>query len=244
MALTRRSSPDISVRWGGYLALVLPPRSELSDVDLSELESAVGARSLQRGRSYARAKRVLSAEWDPSAQTLTGSVVGNGARYDTAAFFVGSGSGALAFEDGECTCPVGHNCKHVAAIVIAATDARGGARPGRAARMDATSARTARPAPSWETSLRALMGPPPAQTVGSPLAIELALRANGVAGQGAPRLLARLMRPGARGGWVNGSLTWNGLDSWQVRDGGYRADHLAIVRELYAVHRARDGRSS
>ncbi len=29
--------------------------------------------------------------------------------------------------------------------------------------------------------------------------------------------MARLMRPGARGGWVNGSLTWSGLDSWQVQ---------------------------
>jgi PAS domain-containing protein len=132
---------------------------------------------------------VRSVEWDPSAETLTGSVVGNGALYDTAAFFVGGGGGALAFEDGECPCPVGYNCKHVAAIVIAATDARSGARLGRAARTGATAAR---PAPSWETSLGALIDPPPAQTAGSPLAIELALRANGVAGRGAPRLLARL----------------------------------------------------
>jgi SWIM zinc finger len=123
----------------------------------TEVESAVGARSFQRGRSYARSKRVRSVEWDPSAETLTGSVVGNGALYDTAAFFVGGGGGALAFEDGECTCPVGHNCKHVAAIVIAATDARSGARLGRAARTGAT---VARPAPSWETSLRALIDPP------------------------------------------------------------------------------------
>jgi superfamily II DNA or RNA helicase len=55
--------------------------------------------------------------------------------------------------------------------------------------------------------------------------------------------MARLMRPGARGGWINGSLTWSGLDSWHVRDGGYRPDHLALIRELYAAHRAREGRS-
>lgn len=52
------------------------------------------------------------------------------------------------------------------------------------------------------------------------------------------------MRPGARGGWVNGSLTWNGLDSWQVRSGDYRADHLALVRELQALQRAREERPS
>ena len=51
------------------------------------------------------------------------------------------------------------------------------------------------------------------------------------------------MREGARGGWVNDSLNWSGLDSWHVQSGEYRADHLALVRELYAVHRAREGRA-
>ena len=55
--------------------------------------------------------------------------------------------------------------------------------------------------------------------------------------------MARLMRPGARGGWVNGSLSWSGLDSWHVRDGEYRSDHLALVGEIYAVHRAREQRA-
>jgi hypothetical protein len=33
-------------------------------------------------------------------------VVGQGARYVTAAFFAADPGGALAFDDGECTCPV------------------------------------------------------------------------------------------------------------------------------------------
>ncbi|MFY9263858.1 MAG: DEAD/DEAH box helicase [Solirubrobacterales bacterium] len=75
--------------------------------------------------------------------------------------------------------------------------------------------------------------------MGAPLAIELALR--GVANQSEPRLMARLMRPGARGGWINGSLAWSGLDSWHAQGGDLRPDHLALVRELYAMHRARAG---
>ena len=82
---------------------------ELCDVELSEVEAAVGSRSFDRGRVYARRGRVARAEWDPDAEALRGSVVGQGALYDTAAFFVGSRGGALAFEDGECTCPVGYN---------------------------------------------------------------------------------------------------------------------------------------
>jgi superfamily II DNA or RNA helicase len=214
----------------------------LCEIDLSEVESAVGSRSFERGRAYARCGRVATVEWAPDGEALTGSVVGQGALYDTAAFFVGGGDGALEFEDGECTCPVGYNCKHVAAIVIAATDARGARRPTRHLRL-AKQAAAPQP-PSWEAPLRALVDAAPAPTAGKPLALELALRAGGLAGHGAPRLMARLMRPGARGGWVNGSLAWNGLDSWHVQDGGYRADHLALVRELFAVRRAREGRAS
>jgi len=94
----------------------------------------------------------------------------------------------------------------------------------------------------WEEPLRELIGAPTAQATGNPLAIELALDARGPGGGGGPRLVARLMRPAARGGWVNGSLTWSGLDSWHVQNVNCRADHLALVRELYAVHRVREGR--
>ena len=213
--------------------------AELRDVELVEVEAAVGAPSFKRGRGYAR-DRVVAIEWDPNAETLTGSVVGHGALYDTAAFFTADRGGALAFDDGECTCPVGYNCKHVAAIVIAATDNRSAGRAGRSPRAVTTAARP----PSWEQPLRALIDAPAPRAAGNPLAIELALHTDGFPGRGAPRLTARLMRPGARGGWVNGSLTWSGLDSWHVQSGGYRPDHLALVRELYAVHRAREGRSA
>jgi superfamily II DNA or RNA helicase len=226
--------------WSGATNTVpgmLAAARDLIEFDLSEVESAVGTRSFQRGRSYARAKRVRSVEWDASAETLMGSVIGQGSVYETAAFFVADPDRALAFEDGECTCPIGYNCKHVAAIVIAASGS--GVLPARAARAAATAVRPL----SWEQPLRELIDAPASRSAGSPLAIELALRPNGVAGQGAPRLFARSMRPGARGGWVNGFLAWSGLDSWHVRDGGYRSDHLALVRELYAVHRARDGRA-
>ncbi|MGH2936827.1 MAG: DEAD/DEAH box helicase [Solirubrobacterales bacterium] len=90
--------------------------------------------------------------------------------------------------------------------------------------------------PSWERSLRALIDAPVAVTGEKPLAIELSLQPVG-RGLG---LMARLMRPGARGGWVNGSLSWSGLDSWNVRDGDYRSDHLALVGEIYAFYSARE----
>ncbi len=219
-------------------------------MDLAEIEAVVGSRSYARGLDYAQNNRVLAIEWDASTGTLTGSVVGRGALYDTAAFFTVDRDGALAFDDGECTCPVGYNCKHVAAIVIAVADGREAdrkrGRPRSQLRVvSPSSSSSSSPPPqppSWEQPLRALIDPPPARAAGTPLAIELDLHASGVADGATPRLMARLMREGARGGWVNGSLNWSGLDSWHVKSGEYRADHLALIRELYAVHRARDER--
>jgi len=213
--------------------------SELPTLDLFAVEEAVGATSFKRGRSYARGNRVLRLVWDAEATTLTGAVVGNGALYTTEASFGPGRDGGLDFEDGECTCPIGYDCKHVAAIVIAATDERAAV---RSVRTDAPRVVAEPRAGAWELPLRALIDGATPQTTGNPLAIELELHHRGGPG-GGPRLLARLMRPGARGGWVNGSLTWNGLDSWQVHDAKLHPGHVTLARELYAMQQARRGRS-
>ena len=203
---------------------------ELSGIDLSEVREEVGSRAFERGRGYARAQRVAAIDWDPSDLTLKGTVVGT-SPYVTIAYFA-EVDGGLEFDAGECSCPVGYDCKHVAALVIAVVeghagvpDAGGASRP----RQVATGA------PSWERSLRELIDAPAVTAGARPLAIELSLQ-SGNAGR---QLVARLMRPGARGGWVNGSLSWGGLDSWSVREGQYRSDHLALARELHAVYRTR-----
>ncbi|HZK15432.1 MAG TPA: SWIM zinc finger family protein, partial [Solirubrobacterales bacterium] len=169
---------------------------ELSRIDLSEVREEVGSRAFERGRSYARAQRVAAVDWDPSDLTLKGTVVGT-SPYVTIAYFA-EVDGRLEFDAGECSCPVGYDCKHAAALAIAVVeghvcvpDAGGGSRP----RQVATDA------PFWERSLRELISAPaPAAAGERPLAIELSLQ-SGNAGQA---LMARLMRPGARGGWVNG----------------------------------------
>ncbi|HEU5373324.1 MAG TPA: SNF2-related protein [Gaiellaceae bacterium] len=194
----------------------------LGDLELAELAAAVGPGSFDRGRVCARRGRVMRVQWDAGAEALRGTVVGQGGLYETAAFFAAGGDGTFAFAEGECSCPVGFNCKHVAALVIAA------------ASVPRPSQDRAAP-PAWEQPLRALIGARAPQTAADPLAIELSLQTGG---QGALRLTARLMRPGARGGWANGSLTWSGLDAWQVRNGPYRIDHVTLLNELSVLQRA------
>src|SRR5438552_12920366 len=121
--------------------------AEQRDLELCEVEIAVGPRSYDRGRAYARGGRVLKLAWDADAEALTGTVLGRGALYDTVAFFAATRGGELRFDEGECSCPVGYNCKHVAALVIAAADGRAAARPLRLVPAPAT--------PTWERPLRA-----------------------------------------------------------------------------------------
>ena len=207
---------------------------ELTEIDLAEVRAAVGAGSWDRGRGYARGGRVMSVEWDEDEWALSALVVGT-ELYTATAYFVDDGP-RLAFEEGECTCPVGRNCKHVAALAIVAAD--GGVVTGPAQRQG-ESPPAGDEATAWEQSLRALIDASAAPVGERPLAIELSLQPDR---NGEPRLLARLMRPGARGGWVNGQLSWSGLDSWNVREDEYRSDHLELARELHAIHRARERR--
>ncbi len=216
------------------------------DVTLAEVEEACGTAAFKRGLVYARAHRVLSPTWDDGNLTLHAKVVGNGAIYETTAQFSRyddepEGDGPLDFDEGECSCPVGWDCKHVAALVISAFPAASAASAARSA----TAGPRDSPAAAWEAPLRAMIARPALSTAGDALAIELALCSSGYGSTtGAPRLRARLMRPGARGGWINGSLSWASLEAWNLRQGNYREDHLALAREFQAVHRAREASSS
>jgi len=209
--------------------------AELREIDLAEVRAEVGSRSWDRGRGYAREGRVMSVVWDEEEWALSALVVGT-ELYTATAYFVDDGD-RLAFEEGDCTCPVRVNCKHVAALAIVA--ANGGEVIGSAQRQGEGSP-AGDEATAWEQPLQALIDAAAAPAGEQPLAIELSLRME----RGDTRLLARLMRPGARGGWVNGQLSWGGLDHWHVQQGGYRADHLELARELHAIHRARGRRPS
>ncbi|MGK2938506.1 MAG: SNF2-related protein [Solirubrobacteraceae bacterium] len=215
------------------------PIAELVAFDLEEVRDAVGETSFKRGRSYATSKRVLSFQWHAEEDALTGVVVGNGAIYEVTAYFQ---EDPREYIEGECTCPMGWNCKHVAALVVAAA---GHAAPGRSAasRQPASasprrssSAAPAPAPPSWERSLRALLPSGQGSAPGEPLAVALTLQPSGPGAN--MRVLAKLMRRGARGGWINGSLSWSSLEPWSLRGAPLRDDHIDVARQLHEAHRS------
>jgi len=152
--------------------------------------------------------------WDDRHGTLRGFVHGSmGFPYDVTVYFSGP-SERFVFESGECSCPVGIDCKHVVALVV--TAAGGGAGRGQTAMPlgielvlgSATSAHGS----AWDR------GTWPAEP--------------------RKRLWARVVRAGKNGGWVAGNLSWSRLDTLNSID-GYRADHIRLLGEIYGTYRSR-----
>jgi superfamily II DNA or RNA helicase len=217
-------------------------QATLSGVDLADLADAVGGASYARGIAYFHQHAVGRMWWDGGQSALVGTVRGRtGEFYTTTAFFMLVEGLPPMFEDGRCSCPVGVNCKHVVALVLAGTDT--GTEPALAP------GRPSPPGPSWERSLDALLGSGPAAASGQPgeipLAVELTLAPAGRPGQVGEqaarvqplKLTGRLVQPGKNGSWINGSLSWNKLDS--LRYQGYLTAQLQLLQEMYAMHHPR-----
>ena len=215
---------------------MLPPA--LRGVDLGIVD-AVGTASYTMGAQYARQRAVVQMRWDPSERALFGTVRGRGGLYTTAAYFDESSS---EFELGQCSCPVRFNCKHVAALVLAALDSR---------HPPAAPGRSPRPV-TWEQSLGSLLESrpvaPASQPPATPLAIELTLsedtrptpRRGSAATGPALRPLARLVKPG-KNGWVSAG-SWTKLSSpHHYRD--HLVPHVRLLQEMYALYRSREGHS-
>jgi superfamily II DNA or RNA helicase len=219
----------------------------LGGVDAAALADVLGPACFARGLAYYQQGAVGRVWWDASRSALAGTVRGRtGEFYTTAAFFTLADGLPPQFEDGRCSCPVGANCKHVVALILAGTGARPEASP------DASDG----PAPrqeigadllSWQRTLESLLTARPAEPARpldeAPLAIELSLAPAGrpvLAGQGGGqplRLLARLVQPGRSGAWVSGSLSWAKLATLHY-EGGYRLAQVRLLQELYAVQHA------
>ncbi|HEX6359408.1 SNF2-related protein [Actinophytocola sp.] len=190
----------------------------LAGADLVGLEDAAGPTSYRRGLAYARQHAVLSMWWDEAACAVRGRVQGSHDEvYTTTGYFASGYGPALVFAEGECSCPVGLDCKHVVALVLTAT---GFVRASESRKPKAL---------TWEQTLDALLGSDTVQRGSTPLAIELSLSAEG----SVPRVYARVVRPG-RSGWVAGGLSWSRLDDHS----GYVPEHVQLLRELYALHQS------
>lgn len=82
-----------------------------------DVRQVCGRTSFDRGHAYWKARRVLAVRWDAENECVLAQVAGSGANcYEVDIQLLPE---ELTYRfDGECSCPVGVNCKHVAAVML------------------------------------------------------------------------------------------------------------------------------
>jgi superfamily II DNA or RNA helicase len=203
---------------------------ELSGDELSLLRF-VGEATFDRGDQYARSGAVRSIRWLAKDQQLLGDVSGNSPTPYTAWVRLSrSANGILTSFQGTCTCPVHVNCKHCAALFLAAL------------REDHEAATAPVQARAWEMPLRALLRDEPAIGPGGG-GPKVALQFEVVEASRSYRtgLVAPLqigMRPvtnGSRGGWIRSGISWQNLAASWGSTRGADQDRVRLLREIVTM---------
>ncbi|WP_226642749.1 DEAD/DEAH box helicase [Microbulbifer variabilis] len=92
-------------------------------IDFRSISQQLPSNSLVRGKDYFRNGKVQEFNVSYDGRTITGRVSGSYASYYKQHIEIIEDPVLRRFEiDGECSCPVGYNCKHVAAVLMAAVN--------------------------------------------------------------------------------------------------------------------------
>lgn len=98
--------------------------ASVSDCDDATLVAACGRRALEAGSLYQAQGRVTELSVSDDGREVEARVRGSERQpYRQVIAINGQKPGRIGI-DGECSCPVGHNCKHVAAVLVAARGLR------------------------------------------------------------------------------------------------------------------------
>ncbi|WP_029433168.1 DEAD/DEAH box helicase [Blastococcus sp. URHD0036] len=191
----------------------------------SVIHRSVGEDTFRRGALYADEGRVLDIDFRIATREMSADVAGSGgllyrpmARYD-----------AIQHRwRGACSCPIGMDCKHVAAMLVAARES------GIVALVGPSAPAVAGP-PAWERALADLVQDGVPSRAGRVVAMGLQFQVDPQQGRPASVRLQPVV-PGARSRWVRTGVSWRNLpyEHHTNRD----AAHVAA---LLAVHQAARG---
>ena len=185
-----------------------------------------GPEAFARAQVYVRDGHVTGLELDGDRRIVSGRVKGShhasyASSVQLAVGVDGPGEMPLHVHRGRCSCPVGVDCKHAAAVLIAA----------RA--LPALSSQLGRP--EWERSLGRLAAA--VEPVREPDEVSLGLEFDletvpGYRGAAGPlHLRVRPVRRGSSGRWVRAGVGWEQLD---YLASGYRSEQRDLLLQLWA----------
>jgi hypothetical protein len=212
----------------------------------------VGPLNLSRGRTVERAGAVDALAWDAARFRLSARVRGTAVDPYRAHVSLDLGiPGRVTILAGTCSCPVGRNCKHLAAILLAAAELHRREQREAAAPEHAGNGGTAT-VDGWRAEVAVLGGGASAASVeadssrAQPLALQFELRERvsrrtdrrqasrdepASSAASVDRLAVRPVTRGARGGWIKGTLTWQNV-GFQGRAGGFEPAQARWFAEL------------
>ncbi|WP_237565734.1 DEAD/DEAH box helicase [Ornithinimicrobium cerasi] len=208
-------------------------------VSRSDLADAVGIATLTRGEGYAADGRVRTLVTALDGGTLLGTVLGSRRTvYQTIVRRIGAdGPGWV----GQCSCPVGYDCKHAVAVVVETQR-----------RLSGAGARS-----GWETALAPLVRAIPGGAAASggegasdaagrdtvALALEVSVGPGLAVGGESARVLLRPVREGRGGRWVRTGVSWRHLSSaWASPE--VLPHHRSVVGQLMTVARGSGGHTA
>ncbi len=195
---------------------LLPP----SPAAVAEL---VGPGAFARGAAYRDQGRVQKVRWSPGDLRLEGRVAGSGYLVYTTSVWFAVQRGRPTVSETSCTCPVGFDCKHVAALLLewrtrAQFPADDGAATSEGTSTGTGTAGRRAASPAWRRTLDRLPSTAPAQLPGQAPLITLALQFR----TDSRSVWVRPVKRNPKGTWVGGAdLSWDLLphhyygDRWE-----------------------------
>ena len=185
-------------------------------LDLTDeaLARRFGQGTLRRGRTYASQQRVGPISVGGAEGGVVLSAPGEGTRtYQTVISQMSGRRGSWMAT--HCSCPLGGDCKHAVAVLLAVRQEAEPAHPARAARRDA---------PAWQRVLQVIAEEAGGVPRGAPLALQFSLVREGL-------FALQPLQRGASGRWIRGGLQWDHLGG---PTGQYQARHLEALRAVDA----------
>ncbi len=239
------------------------PMSRLTDVrPLAAFQHLATPNSWNRGEAYARQGRVTILRHDRADGEIVAQCLGSrGKRYRLSVGYDYGPDGELAWIDGECTCPVGYNCKHCVAAALVALDlmdepspfptaqpqqkqkTRQPQEPAWRRELDRIFVPAANPlAPDDELSQIGLMiafvpDPKPAKnqsTVNGAIFVGGRLIYPTSSARRSGLLQAQPVRPGKAKKWVRGTMSWYRFQDGERTSDPAQVAALEALRRLYS----------
>ena len=223
-------------------------------IDVTDIIRVVGGAAFQRGQTYAKGGAVVELEWEPQGEVLRAKVRGHSSvPYRTMLQLGEKRQGDYRLLDNHCSCPVGFDCKHVAAVALQSNTDHLVARqefirPG---------ASGAAAVPAWQESLQTLIDADFHALTGSagasatPLALQFEIRTSdaGISARwGAPaprsahrntsfRLGVRPVIRNTKGNWVKNNLAWSNI-AYQTHGLKLNPEQHRWFSQFPALHRS------